>query len=74
MINGEKWFSTGARYAKVLVVYAVTDPDAKDPYRRTSIFLVPKDTPGVEIVRNVGVGASGEGGHGYVRYNNVRVP
>jgi acyl-CoA dehydrogenase len=60
----------------VLVVYAITDPDAKDPYRRTSIFLVPTDTPGVEIIRNVAVGAGGEiggGNEGYVRYNNVRV-
>lgn len=77
VINGEKWFSTNARYAKLLVVYAVTDPDAKDPYRRTSIFLVPTETPGVEIVRNVAVGAGGEIGGGneaYVRYTNVRVP
>ncbi len=77
VINGEKWFSTNARYSKVLVLYAITDPDAKDPYRRTSIFLVPTDTPGVEIIRNVGVGAGGEiggGNEGYVRYNNVRLP
>jgi acyl-CoA dehydrogenase len=77
VINGEKWFSTNARYAKVLVLYAVTDPDAKDPYRRTSIFLVPTDTPGVEIIRNVAVGAGGEvggGNEGYVRYTDVRLP
>jgi acyl-CoA dehydrogenase len=74
VINGEKWFSSGSRFAKVLVVYAVTDPDAKDPYRRTSIFLVPKDTPGVETIRNIGLGGEGEGGHGYLRYDNVRVP
>jgi acyl-CoA dehydrogenase len=77
VINGEKWFSTNARYSKVLVLYAVTDPDAKDPYRRTSIFLVPTDTPGVEVIRNVAVGAGGEiggGNEGYVRYNNVRLP
>jgi acyl-CoA dehydrogenase len=77
VINGEKWFSTNARYSKLLVVYAVTDPDAKDPYKRTSIFLVPTDTPGVEIIRNVAVGGGGEiggGTEGYVRYNNVRVP
>ncbi len=75
VINGEKWFSSGSRWAKILVVYAITDPEAKDPYRRTSIFLVPTDTPGVETIRNIGVGAGeGEGGHGYIRYNNVRVP
>ena len=77
VINGEKWFSTNAKYSKVLVLYAITDPDAKDPYRRTSIFLVPTDTPGVEIIRNVGVGAGGEvggGNEGYVRYTDVRLP
>ena len=74
VINGEKWFSSGSRYAELLVVYAVTDPEAKDPYRRTSIFLVPKATPGVETIRNIGVGGEGEGGHGYLRYDNVRVP
>ncbi|MDP3383609.1 MAG: acyl-CoA dehydrogenase family protein, partial [Phenylobacterium sp.] len=76
IINGEKWYSTNARYSKLLVVYAITDPDAKDPYRRTSIFLVPTDTPGVEIIRNVAVGAGGEigsGTEGYMRYTNVRV-
>lgn len=75
VINGEKWFSSNSRWAKILVVYAVTDPDAKNPYRRTSIFLVPTDTPGVETVRNIGVGDhEGEGGHGYMRYTDVRVP
>jgi acyl-CoA dehydrogenase len=75
VINGEKWFSSNSRWAKVLVVYAVTDPDAKDAYRRTSIFLVPADTPGVETIRNIGVGDhEGEGGHGYIRYTDVHVP
>ena len=64
VINGEKWFSSNSRWAKILVVYAVTDPEAKNPYRRTSIFLVPTDTPGVETIRNIGVGAGeGEGDH-----------
>ena len=73
VINGEKWFSTGARWSTILIVYAVTDPDAKDPYRRMSMFIVPTKTPGVEIIRNVGVGET-DGSEGYVRYNNVRVP
>ncbi len=74
VINGEKWFSSNSRHAQVLVVYAVTDPDAVDPYRRTSIFLVPTDTPGVETIRNIGVGHEGEGSHGYIRYTDVHVP
>ena len=76
VINGEKWFTSGARSAEVLVVYAVTDPDHKDPYRRMSMFLVPRKTPGVEVVRYVGVGMErpGRGSEGYMRYTNVRVP
>jgi acyl-CoA dehydrogenase len=74
VINGEKWFTSGARNAEVLVVYAVTDPDHKDPYQRTSMFLVPRKTPGVEVVRYVGVGTERRGSEGYMRYTDVRVP
>lgn len=74
VINGEKWFTSGARNAEVLVVYAVTDPDHKDPYKRMSMFLVPRKTKGVEVIRYVGVGTEREGSEGYMRYNNVRVP
>ena len=42
---------------------AVTDPDG-EPYRRMSMFIVPTDTPGVEIIRNVGVGYSDHGSEG----------
>jgi acyl-CoA dehydrogenase len=75
VIDGEKWFSSHARFAAFLVVLAVTDPDAP-PHERASMFVVPTDTPGVEIVRNVGVWAhpEAEGTHAYVRYNAVRVP
>ena len=55
VINGEKWFSSNARYAAFLIVMAVTDPDAP-PYQRMSMFIVPIETPGIEIVRNVAVG------------------
>ncbi|MBI3678266.1 MAG: acyl-CoA dehydrogenase family protein [Proteobacteria bacterium] len=74
VINGEKWFTSGARSAEVLVVYAVTDPDHKDPYRRMSMFLVPRKTKGVEVIRYVGVGTERGGSEGYMRYSNVRVP
>jgi acyl-CoA dehydrogenase len=73
VINGEKWFSSNARYATFLIVMAVTDPEL-DPYHRMSMFIVPKDTPGVNIIRNVGIGMNEEGSHGYIRYENVRVP
>lgn len=77
VIEGEKWFSSNARYAAFLIVMAVTNPD-NPPHGRMSMFIVPRETRGVEIVRNIktmGEGHSGdEGIHGYVRYNRVRVP
>ena len=77
VISGEKWFSSNARWADVLVVLAVTDPEAPLA-RRMSMFLVPTDTPGVEFVRHVGVSGWVEGGgggdHAYIRYNDVRIP
>jgi acyl-CoA dehydrogenase len=77
VINGEKWFSSNARWAEILVLLAVTDPDVA-PAQRMSMFLVPVDTPGVEFVRHVGVAGwvEGEGGgdHSYIRYNDVRIP
>ncbi|WP_353507748.1 acyl-CoA dehydrogenase family protein [Intrasporangium sp.] len=75
VVNGEKWFSSNARFATFLVLMAVTDPDAPR-HRRASMFIVPADAPGIEIIRNVGVtGHAGhEGTHAYVRYTNVRVP
>ena len=75
VINGEKWFSSNARFASFLIVLAVTDPDAP-PTRRMSMFIVPRETPGVNIIRNVNAGLEGgeEGTHGYLRYENVRIP
>ncbi len=73
VINGDKWFSSHANYASFLIVMAVTDPGAP-PYDRLSTFIVPIETPGVQILRNVGVGHHGTPSHSYVRYENVRVP
>ncbi len=75
VINGEKWFSSNARFSSFLIVMAVTNPDVS-AYKGMSMFIVPSDTPGVEIIRNVGVGGEGhdEGTHAYVRYQDVRVP
>ena len=75
VINGEKWFSSNLRYAAFAIVMAITDPDVP-VYQGASMFLVPTDTPGINIVRNVGLGGEreGEGAHAYVRYENVRVP
>ena len=75
VINGEKWFSSHANFASFLIVLAVTDLDA-EPHRRMSMFVVPSDTPGIEIVRNVAVWGheETEGTHSYVRYHDVRIP
>jgi acyl-CoA dehydrogenase len=76
VIDGQKWFSSGADGAAFGIVMAVTDPDAP-PHRRMSQIIVPADTPGVEIVRPVPtLGHAGRGWttHCEVRYANVRVP
>ena len=73
VINGEKWFSSHAHVASFLIVMAVTDPDAP-PYRRLSTFIVPSDTPGITMLRNLPVGYHGSPSHAYLRYENVRVP
>ena len=78
MIDGEKWFSSMARHAAFFIVMTLTDPEA-EPYRRQSMLIVPSDAPGVEIIRNVGIGSWGErvdpgAEHAHIRYNGVRVP
>jgi len=52
VLNGHKWFSSNGSTSDFLVVMAVTDPDAP-PHARASMFIVPTDTPGVNIVRDV---------------------
>jgi acyl-CoA dehydrogenase len=75
VINGEKWFSSNAKYSTFLIVMAVTNPDVS-AYQGMSMFIVPADTPGIEFVRNVGIGTESEehASHAYLRYNDVRVP
>jgi acyl-CoA dehydrogenase len=75
VINGEKWFSSHANFAAFLIVLAVTEPDAPK-HRRMSMFVVPADTSGANILRNVNVYGhpEGEGTHSYIRYDNVRIP
>jgi acyl-CoA dehydrogenase len=74
VINGHKWFTSGAIGAAFAIAMVVTDPDAA-PHERTSQIIVPIDTPGFEIVRPVSVmGHTGGGGHCEVRYEDCRVP
>jgi acyl-CoA dehydrogenase len=78
VLEGWKYFSSNARTAAFLIVMAVSNPDVS-AYKGMSMFLVPTDTAGVEIVRNVGL--MGEslhdedaGMHALIHYNEVRLP
>lgn len=76
VINGRKWFTSSADGAAFAVVMAVTDPDAA-PHQRASMIIVPTDTPGFRIERNIPVfGEAGEGwfSHAEVTYTDCRVP
>jgi len=75
VINGWKYFSSNAKTASFLIVMAVTNPEIS-AYQGMSMFLVPTDTPGVEIVRNTGLGTESaeEGSHALIHYQDVRVP
>ena len=77
VLNGHKWFTTGADGAAFTIVMAVTDPDADNPYRRASMILVPMDAPGLEHVRRIPImGEEGEGwlSHSELKFHDVRVP
>jgi len=76
VINGQKWYTTAADGAAFAIVMAVTNPDA-DPYLRASMIIVPTDTPGFNLVRNIPVmGHTGEDhfSHAEILYQNCRVP
>jgi acyl-CoA dehydrogenase len=76
VINGRKWFTTGAAdpRCEVLFVLGRSDPQA-DRHHQHSVVIVPRDTPGVDVVRAVPVfGFSDQQGHCEVRYDDVRVP
>jgi len=76
VLNGRKWWTTGAADPRcaVFVVMGKTDPDAPT-HRQQSMVLVPRDTPGVTVVRDLNVfGYSDQHGHCEVRYDDVRVP
>jgi acyl-CoA dehydrogenase len=76
IVSGRKWFSSGAysQDSKVAIVMGVTNPEAA-PKQRYSMILVPTETDGVTIVRDLPVyGYRHRGGHAEVTYDNVRVP
>src|SRR3954453_5703483 len=79
VLNGHKWFTSNGSIADFLIVMAVTDPDAP-PHRRASMFIVPVDTPGVNITRDVPTMEHPQerfgvlGGHSEIFYENVQLP
>lgn len=73
IINGHKWFTSGARGASFAIVIAKTDPDAEIPQARNSAFIVDCDSEGFELIRDIET-MSGSHNHCEIRYNDVRVP
>lgn len=78
VINGRKWWSSGAMRSRceLLIVMGVTDPSA-DRHARHSMILVPRDTPGVKILRSThvfGYSHDAAGGHSEIEFTDVRVP
>jgi len=76
VINGRKWWISGAAdpRCEIFIVMGKTDPDA-DLHRQQSMILVPRDTPGVKVLRSLPVfGYQDQEGHCEVEFDNVRVP
>ena len=76
VLNGRKWFTSGAvsPRCKILIFMGVSNP-AADAYHRQSMILVPTDSPGLTLVRNLPVfGFEHEGGHAELLFEDVRVP
>jgi acyl-CoA dehydrogenase len=76
VLDGRKWFTSGADGAAFVIVMAVTAPEAA-PHKRASMLLVPTDTPGYRLIRNIplmGDAGSGYFSHGEVAFEGCRVP
>ncbi len=76
VLNGRKWWASGAmrKRCEIMIVMGKTDPEAHR-YRQQSMILVPRDTPGVSVLRNLLVfGYADQEGHAEIDFENVRVP
>ncbi|MDO8704389.1 MAG: acyl-CoA dehydrogenase family protein [Sulfuricaulis sp.] len=78
VINGRKWWTSGMSDARCafIVFMGKSNPQNPDKYRQQSMILIPRDTPGIKLVRNLSVFGYDDAPHGHseVRYENVRVP
>ena len=76
VLNGRKWWASGAmrKRCQIMIVMGKTNPEGHR-YRQQSMILVPRDTPGVTIVRNLPVfGYADQEGHAEILFEDVRVP
>ena len=78
VINAHKWFSSGAGHphCKLIIFMGKTDPDSTDRHRQQSMILVPMDTPGIKVIRQLQVFGYDDAPHGHseIVFENVRVP
>ena len=78
VVNGRKWWSSGANdpRCRLLIVMGKTDPDGPDRHRQQSMVLVPRDTPGVQVLRHLPVFGYDDAPHGHaeILFEDVRVP
>src|SRR5205085_5768287 len=77
VINGHKWFTSAAEGAAFAIVMAVTNPSEPRPHKRASQIIVPTDTAGFHVVRNISVmgdAGSDYASHAEVLYEHCRVP
>ena len=74
VIDGHKWFSSGAHGAAFAIVMAKTNPDAPSPYLQFSQIIVPTDAPGFRIERGIPVMGEDDNHHAEIRYEDCRVP
>jgi acyl-CoA dehydrogenase len=78
VVNGRKWWTSGITdpRCELIVFMGKSDADNPDKYRQQSMLLIPRDTPGVHVVRNLQVFGWDDAPHGHseVLYDNVRVP
>jgi acyl-CoA dehydrogenase len=78
VLNGRKWFITGAMYERtqIFIVMGKSDPDNPNRHKQQTQVLVPKDTPGIEFIRPLTTMGYDDAplGHAEIIFNNVRVP
>ena len=74
VLDGHKWFVTGADRAAYTTVFCRTEPDEAPPHRAMTMVIVPAGTPGLEIVRRIPTMGHTGGSHCELRLTGVRVP